>query len=87
MVQSSSGIDGMIDPSLAQLRRCIIENVAIPLGTGFNPENRNRTFMFYGCEGTGKSLMINVVASETNSIILDISPANLVNVFTDKVSI
>ena len=72
------------DPSLSQLKNAIIEHVAIPLGTGINIEGSNRTFLFYGPSGTGKSMLVNAVVSETNSIFLDISPYNLANVFTSK---
>lgn len=81
------GKGSILDPSFAELRRCITENIVIPLGSGINIENKNRTFMFYGGKGTGKSLMTKIIVSETNSVFLDISPYNLVSVFTDKISI
>ena len=76
-----------MDPSLSQLKNTIIEQLVLPLGTGFNPEMRNRTYLFYGPNGSGKSHMINAIVNQTKSAFFDISPVNLCKVFTSKNSI
>lgn len=50
----------------------------------FKCEQANRTFMFYGPQGTGKSLMARAIASETNAIVLDISAYNVADRFKDN---
>ena len=50
----------------------------------FKCEQANRTFLFYGPQGTGKSLMVKAIASETRSMIFDISGHNVADRFPDK---
>lgn len=50
----------------------------------FKCEKANRTFMFYGPQGTGKSLMLRAIATETNSMVLDISAYNVADRFKDN---
>lgn len=75
------------DPSLAQLRQLCSEYIAVPLGTGLNLEARDRCFLFFGPQGTGKSLMVQAIAHETNSLILDLSPDIVADRFTDRQNI
>ena len=79
--------DGQPDPSLRQLRTTIIEQIAIPLGTGYNIENTNRTFLFYGPSGTGKSLMMRAIVKSTNSLFFDLSPETVAENYQDKAAI
>ena len=72
------------DPSLAQLRNRIVEFVGIPLGTFVHNPNALKTFLFYGPQGTGKTLMVRALASECGAIILDISPHVIAGTLTDK---
>lgn len=62
-------------------------NVTIP--EDFKPkefkcEKANRTFLFYGPQGTGKSLMLRAIASESNAMVLDISAYNVADRFKDN---
>lgn len=50
----------------------------------FKTELHNRTFLFYGPQGTGKSLMVRAIAHETRSMILDISGYNVADRFVEK---
>ena len=75
------------DPGLLQLKRLIIEQVAIPLGTGFNIDKTNRTFLFYGPMGSGKSLMVKAIKKATNAFLLNISANVVAENYTDKASI
>ncbi len=43
-----------------------------------------RTFLFYGPQGSGKSLMVRAIASETRSLVLDLSGYVVADRFPDK---
>ena len=75
------------DPGLLQLKRLIIEQVVIPFGTGFNIEGMNRTYLFYGPMGSGKSLMIKAIKKATNALLFDLSADIVAEKYLDKVSI
>lgn len=66
--------DTQPDPSLAQVRNRVAEFVGIPLATEYFKPGLTNTYLFYGPQGTGKSLMVRALAAETNAIVLDISP-------------
>lgn len=72
------------DPSYAQLRQLCTEFIALPLGTGFNIDGANRTFLFYGPQGTGKTMMVRAIATECRALFLDISSYNVADKFPDK---
>ena len=72
------------DPSFAQLRNSIKEIVGIPLGAGFTEPGKMRTYLFYGPQGTGKSLMVRALATECRAMVLDISPYVVESMMTDK---
>lgn len=40
--------------------------------------------MFYGPQGTGKTLVVRAIISETNSILFDLSPVNIDGKYSDK---
>jgi SpoVK/Ycf46/Vps4 family AAA+-type ATPase len=65
------------DPSMALIRQLVMEYVIFPLGSELirkrHPANV-RSILFYGPEGTGKTLMVRAIASETKSVIFDLSP-------------
>ena len=50
----------------------------------FKCEKANRTFLLYGPQGTGKSLMLRAIATETNAMVLDISAYNVADRFKDN---
>jgi SpoVK/Ycf46/Vps4 family AAA+-type ATPase len=65
------------DPSMALIRQLVMEYVIFPLGSTLIRKRHPahvRSILFYGPEGTGKTLMVRAVASETKSIIFDLSP-------------
>lgn len=65
------------DPSMALIRQIVTEYIIFPLGSELirkrHPANV-RSFLFYGPEGSGKSLMVRAIASETKSLVFDLSP-------------
>ena len=72
------------EPSMALIRNLITEYIIFPLGSSLVrrrfPEHV-RSFLFYGPSGTGKSLIVRSIATETRSVIFDISPLNIEGVF------
>lgn len=65
------------DPSMALIRQLVVEYVIFPLGSELirkrHPAN-TKSILFYGPEGTGKTLMVRACASETKSLVFDLSP-------------
>lgn len=82
-IQESQSVE-QPDPSLPQLKRTLIEQVSIPLASGINVTNTPKVYLFYGAQGTGKTMMSQIIAKETNSIFLDISPEIISELVTDK---
>lgn len=64
-------------PSMALIRQIVTEFIIFPLGSPLvrkrHPENV-RSFLFYGPSGTGKTQLVRAIATETRSIIYDLSP-------------
>ena len=50
----------------------------------FKCNKANRTYMFYGPQGTGKSMMVRALATECRAMVLDISGYNVADRFPDK---
>ena len=77
-------MDAPREPSMALIRQLVTEYIIFPLGSALVrrrfPEHV-RSFLFYGPAGTGKSLVVRAIASETRSVIFDISPLSIEGVF------
>jgi SpoVK/Ycf46/Vps4 family AAA+-type ATPase len=82
-VQESQSVN-QPDPSLPQLKRTIIEQMALPQVTGFNVAGTPRTFLFYGPPGSGKTFLAHALVKETKSIFLDFSPEIIAENVADK---
>ncbi len=69
--------DTIYDPSMALIRQLVTEYIIFPLGSALvrkrHPDNV-RSFLFYGPPGTGKSMVVRSIATETNSVLFDLSP-------------
>lgn len=65
----------------------VTEYIIFPLGSELcrlrHPENI-RSFLFYGPEGTGKTLVVRACATETNSVVFDLSPINIDGIYSAK---
>jgi len=78
------------DKSLAQIRTMITEWGILPLGSKSIHETITRNYgaiksmLFVGPQGSGKTMMAKAVASETCSLFLDLSPAIIENIYTEK---
>jgi len=70
----------LYDPSMALIRNLVTEYVILPLGSSLVRKRFPewvRSFIFYGPQGTGKTMVVRAVASETKSLLLDLSPSNI----------
>ena len=68
------------EPSMALIRQLVTEYIIFPLGSALCrrqfPDNV-RSFLFYGPAGTGKTLMVRAIATETRSVVFDLSPLSI----------
>ena len=73
------------EPSMALIRQLVTEYIIFPLGSSLVrrrfPEHV-RSFLFYGPAGTGKTLVVRAIVSETRSVLFDLSPLSIENVFS-----
>jgi len=74
------------EPSMALIRQLVTEYIIFPLGSELVrkrfPEHV-RSFLFYGPAGTGKTLVVRAIASETRSVVFDLSPLSIESVFAN----
>ena len=74
------------EPSMALIRQLVTEYIIFPLGSALVrkrfPEHV-RSFLFYGPAGTGKSLVVRAIATETRSVVFDLSPLSIEGVFAN----
>lgn len=79
--------DSPYDPSMALIRQLVTEYIIFPLGSEICrakfPEVI-KAFLFYGPPGTGKTLVVRSILSETNSMLLDMSPINIEGKYQGK---
>ena len=76
------------EPSMALIRQLVTEYIIFPLGSALVrkrfPEHV-RSFLFYGPAGTGKTLVVRAIATETRSVVFDLSPLSIENCYvSDK---
>lgn len=82
-----TGKETLADPSLFQVYQTVLEELVLPFGINLSSEGQQKTVLFYGPKGNGKTSMVDSIVSETHSVLLDISPFNIANVFQDKQSV
>ena len=76
------------EPSMALIRQLVTEYIIFPLGSALVrkrfPEHC-RSYLFYGPAGTGKTQVVRAIVSETRSVLFDLSPLSIQNVYnSDK---
>ena len=80
IVDSASSAPAVPPPSLAQIRQLAVQYCAMPIGL---PENIHeklysdkpiKSVLLYGCEGTGKTMLVHGIARDTGSVLIDLSP-------------
>lgn len=71
---------------MGHIRQAVTELLAIPLGSAYAREKLpvNKTALFLGAPGTGKSLVVRALQTQCSAMIIDISPANLMRI-KDKI--
>jgi SpoVK/Ycf46/Vps4 family AAA+-type ATPase len=65
----------------------VTEFIIFPLGSKMVHEQipcNVRSYLFYGPQGTGKTLVVRACVHETNSIFFDLSPINIDEKYTDS---
>lgn len=74
------------NPSAAQIRQNVTEYAILPLGSVFVRTRTKliRSILFYGAQGSGKTLMANAIAKETGALFLNLSAENLMGKFPGK---
>jgi len=83
--------DFMPDPSLAHIRQAVTEFIAIPLGSSTVREYFangdlpvNKSFLFFGPQGTGKTMIVRALQTQCNAIVFDLTPSNILEKYTDR---
>lgn len=75
-------------PSLGQVRGAITEYAILPLGSAgikASLETCNvKSLMLYGPAGSGKTMMVEAIASELGALLINISPTKLLGLFPGK---
>jgi len=58
----------------------------MPLGSTFAREKLpvNKSFLFYGPQGTGKSLVVRALQSQCGALVLDMSPSNILERYSER---
>lgn len=77
----------LCDPSIALIRQIVTEYIIFPLGSELIRKqfpDDIRSFLFYGPSGTGKTMVVQAIATETRSIVFDLSPANIIDCYNDS---
>jgi len=76
----------MIDPSMGHIRQTISEYVGMPLGSTFAREKLpvNKSLVFFGPQGTGKSLIVRALQSQCGALVLDMSPSNILERYSER---
>ena len=72
---------GILNHSLADIKRTVIEYCILPLGSEFVHKNSPliKTVLLYGASGTGKTMLSHAIATETGSIFIDLSPSRILD--------
>ena len=76
-------------PSMAQLRSAIAEYCVLPMGSKsvkakLQDEHNVKSILFYGPEGSGKTMMAEAVASELGALLINVSPQRIKQQFAGK---
>lgn len=72
---------------MALIRQLVTEYIIFPLGSKLVRERIpewTRSILFYGPTGTGKSQVVRAIATETKSMVFDLSPMNIDGKFADN---
>ena len=70
------------DPSAFQLRKAVMEYCILPLGSesirsNIRDDESVRSMLFYGPEGSGKTVMVQTIASEIGAIVVNLASSSI----------
>lgn len=80
----------MIDPSMGHIRQIVSEYIGIPLGSTYAREKLApvyKSFLFFGPQGSGKTMVVRALQSQCGALVLDLSPSNILERYPDKSSV
>lgn len=85
-MMKAADIPSQPDPSYWDLRNYLAENIAIPLGSEYvrNQIERCTFINFFGPHGSGKTLAVRALATQTDAMVVDLSPSTIENQYPDK---
>ena len=77
------------DPSAFQLRKAVMDYCILPLGSdsiksSIQDHENVRSILFYGPEGSGKSLMVQSISSEIGALLINLSSSTIGSSFGGK---
>merc|ERR1719469_1776147 len=77
---------GLASPAWPSFVSFVTEYIIFPLGSALVrarfPDNV-RSFLFYGPAGTGKTLVVRAIATETRSVVFDLSPLSIEGLYIE----
>lgn len=66
------------------------EYIGMPLGSTYAREKLTpvyKSFLFFGPQGSGKTMIIRALQSQCGALVLDLSPSNILERYPDKSSV
>ena len=86
---NGNGVTAAPEPSMAQLRGLLTEYAVLPLGSralkaSLSDDVNIKSIMMYGPAGSGKTMMVEAIASELGAMVVNISPHRLAGLYTGK---
>ncbi|KAJ3219263.1 Dynein regulatory complex protein 11 [Dinochytrium kinnereticum] len=85
LLENISTKSPVIDPTIGEMRRILTEYGILPIGLPHTGEIPGITSaLIFGPRGTGKTMMVNAIASETGAYLFNISPKNTVGQYVGK---
>jgi IQ and AAA domain-containing protein len=85
---TSHAKEAFISPSLAELRKTLIEYCILPMGFGETATfPKVSTILLYGATGTGKSHIVKSIATELGAQIFNLSPNNTAGQYVGKANV
>jgi SpoVK/Ycf46/Vps4 family AAA+-type ATPase len=90
LLDVSTSKEVILEPTMSEVRRVMTEYCILPLGISVNPEASPPNFpkvasiLLYGPSGTGKTMLVQAIASEIGAQIFNLSPKNTAGQFVGK---
>jgi len=67
----------------------VSEYIGMPLGSTFARTKLPvlKSFLFFGPQGSGKTMMVRALQSQCAALVLDLSPSNILEKYSDRSSV